>query len=105
MKIIQKLKSHRGETMIEMLVSMMILTLVICLLVTMIATSYQFNRQARELDKDYRDELSAAENFNPEAVTHGGTITLKLNDGSLSQSITVDIYSSTDSELKSYKLP
>lgn len=105
MKIMQKLKSHSGETMIEMLVSMLILTLVICLLVTMIATSYQFNRQARKLDDEYKAALSAAENF----MGNPSTATIKLKPKSIGsgteQNITVNIYSNSDSDLKSYKLP
>jgi len=85
-----------------MLVSMLILTLVICLLVTMIATSYQFNRQARKLDEDYRNELSAAENFEGSGVD--GKITLKpKNFTGSEQKVDVKIYSTPGSELKSYR--
>lgn len=103
MKIMQKLKSHSGETMIEMLVSMMILTLVICLLVTMIATSYQFNRQARKLDGKYKDDLDVAENFK-NGFSTSGQIILKDSSGNSQPPINVDIFSNTDSDLKSYKL-
>ncbi len=106
MKMIQKLKSRQGETMVEMLVSMLILTLSICLLVTMIVVSYQFDRQARELDNKYRDELSAAENFS--GTSTPGTIKLKLDGVGASGgevNVNVEIYSVTDSDLKSYKLP
>lgn len=106
MKLIQKLKSRRGETMVEMLVSMMILTLSICLLVTMIVVSYQFDHQARELDKTYKNDLSTAENFT--GTSTSGTIKLKLNGVGASggeQTINVAIYSNTGSNLKSYKLP
>lgn len=107
MKMIQKLRSNRGETMVEMLVSMLILTLSICLLVTMIAVSYQFDRQARELDKAYKQDLAAAENFT-DGFSTSGTIKLKLNGVGASggeQTINVKIYSNADSDLKSYKLP
>lgn len=105
MKMIQKLRSNRGETMVEMLVSMLILTLSICLLVTMIVVSYQFDRQARELDKTYKDELSAAEN--PEGTGVDGKVILnpKNSLGVLPQEVAVKIYSKSDSDLKSYKLP
>ncbi len=112
MKLIQKLKSLRGETMVEMLVSMLILTLSICLLVTMIVVSYQFDRQARELDNKYRDELSAAENFKEKSddgnisyVTDDYDVVLRLNDmDDNKQTVDVNIYSVPDSDLKSYKL-
>ncbi len=102
----QKLQSNRGETMVEMLVSMLILTLSICLLVTMIAVSYQFDRQARELDKTYKQDLAAAENFT-DGTSTPGTIKLKLDGFGASggeQTINVEIYSKSGSDLKSYKL-
>ncbi len=104
MKMIQKLRSNRGETMVEMLVSMLILTLSICLLVTMIAVSYQFDRQARELDKAYKDELSAAEN--PGGTDVDGKVILNPKNfvGVPPQEVDVKIYSKSGSDLKSYKL-
>lgn len=104
MKMIQKLKSLRGETMVEMLVSMLILTLSICLLVTMIVVSYQFDRQARELDKTYKDELYAAENFDGTSVDGRIILNPKNFEGVEPQKVDVKIYSKTDSNLKSYKL-
>ncbi len=107
MKLMQKLQSNRGETMVEMLVSMLILTLSICLLVTMIAVSYQFDRQARELDEKYKQDLDAAENLTGGSPT-SGTIKLRLDGVGASggeQTINVNIYSNADSDLKSYKLP
>ncbi len=112
MKIIQKLRSNRAETMVEMLVSMLILTLSVCLLVTMIAVSYQFDRQARELDKTYKDELSAAENFKDKSdddtvsyVTDDYDVVLRLNGMFENpQTVDVNIYSVPNSDLKSYKL-
>ncbi len=99
--------------MVEMLVSMLILTLSICLLVTMIVVSYQFDRQARELDNKYRDELSVAENFKEKSddnnisyVTDDYDVVLRMNEMGIDnkQTIDVNIYSVPDSDLKSYKL-
>ncbi len=100
MKLMHKLQSRRGETMVEMLVSMMILTLTICLLVTMIVVSYQFDRQAREADNKFKEDLAAAENFT--GAHTSGKIILKP-DGGPSVEIDVEIYSKDGSDLKSYK--
>lgn len=101
MKIIKKLKSRRGETLVELLVSMAILTLSIAFMVTMIMLSARFDEQARAEDENFKTELKEAENF--EGTPTLGTV--KLAPGTpFEQSIDVDVYSSADGKLKSYKL-
>lgn len=104
MKILKKLKSRRGETLVELLVSMAILTLSICFMVTMIMLSTKFDEQARNADKAYRDALDAVENY--EGTETPGTVKLVPDSiaGTSEQSITVKVYSSADGKLKSYRI-
>lgn len=106
MKIIEKLRSRRGETLVELLVSMAILTLSICFMVTMVMLSARFDEQARDEDKTFKEELEAAEDFN---APPSGTAYVKFvlpagtPDPGLPP-IPVKIYSSADGELKSYRI-
>lgn len=107
MKILKKLKSRRGETLVEILVSMAILTLSICFMVTMVMLSARFDEQARAEDVKFKEALEAVENFDGATVEHGKQVKLvpTVMDGTPTQSIDVEVYSSADGELKSYKLP
>lgn len=103
MKIIEKLRSRRGETLVELLVSMAILTLSICFMVTMVMLSARFDEQARAEDENFKEALDAVENF--EGTHTAGMVKLSPNFGGASeQFITVDVYSSADGELKSYRI-
>lgn len=104
MKILKKLKSRRGETLVELLVSMAILTLSICFMVTMVMLSARFDEQARAEDENFKEALNAVENF--EGTHTSGTVKLSPKfAGASTQNVSVEVYSSTDGKLKSYKLP
>lgn len=105
MKILKKLKSRRGETLVELLVSMAVLTLSIGFMVTTIMLSARFDEQARAADKKFKEDLAAAENHIGSYVGETVKLTPKVADGSSPQSITVNVYSNSDGELKSYELP
>lgn len=100
-KIFRKLRSRRGETLTEMLVSIVILGLSIAMMVTMIITSTHIAEQSTKKDKDYRDQLSAAEKQET-PLTTGSTVEIK--GGSDSVSISVEIFGKDADSLKSYKV-
>lgn len=57
----EKLKSSRGETLVEVLASILICTLSIALLVGAVMASSRMDLQAREADEEYYDALTKAE--------------------------------------------
>lgn len=101
-KIFRKLRSRRGETLTEMLVSIVILGLSIAMMVTMIITSTHLAEQSTKKDKDYRDQLSAAEK--QDGPGELGTVKITTNDDSTGVSIEVKVFGEdADGSLKSYK--
>jgi len=57
----RKLKSSRGETLVELLASILIASLSVVLVFGSIMASAVMDRQAQELDEDYYEALSMAE--------------------------------------------
>lgn len=99
-KIARKLRSRRGETLTEMLVSIVILGLSIAMMATMIITSTKITERSTERDNKYRIQLSAAEAQDGEATS--GSVIIK-KDGEPDIPIDVNIYGG-EGELKSYKI-
>ena len=103
-RIFKKLRSTRGETLAETLVSIAILGLSITLMLTMIATSAQITKKTRDKDQELVTELDAAEK---QIVPFKENVTVTITGtGSTSGSaeVTVDLYadSTLDNPLISY---
>lgn len=97
--IIKKLRSRRGETLVELLVSVAILALAITILAGMLATAYRLNEAARAGDNKMTDELKAAELLESGgSEVHEGTVSI---DGA---GITVDVEIYGSGDFYSYKL-
>lgn len=95
-KMIGKLRSTRGETLAEILVSIVILGLSIGLMLTMIMTSTKITQNARKADNDLMTELNAAEQQSSSTDIVDVTI---YKDGSPSDSIRVEAYIFKDTTL------
>lgn len=100
-KIARKLRSRRGETLTEMLVSIVILGLSIAMMATMIITSTKITERSTAKDSEYRDQLSAAEAQKTSSAK--GNVTIEDSSGAKKVDIQVDIFGD-DGELKSYKI-
>ena len=99
----KKLSSKRGETLVEMLVSIALLVLAMSILSAMLAAAYNSDVAARDMDEKLQEDLKAAEDTeDPSASPHGGTVTIKPDDGSAEVTISVNIYGDKDG-LHSYK--
>ena len=104
--MIKKLKQKRGETLIETLFSMMIVVLCIGLLSSAIMAAANINRQTRELDEKYNEELNAVEG-RTEGVSKTEkdvVISFQPADGSsaYTEDATVIVYGDEDSAFLSY---
>lgn len=97
MRILGKLKSKRGETLIEMLVSILILGFSIALLAVMVLASNSINEVTRMEGGNYLDDLSSAEARTDDFGA--GKITIKANGASGNEvGIDVEFYGNVDSE-------
>lgn len=57
----EKLRSARGETLVELLCAILIGTLAVALLCSLAMTSVRMDRSAREADKTFNKSLNGAE--------------------------------------------
>lgn len=60
-KILQRLKSNAGETLIESLVSILIFTLASILFLTMVSSSTRINESAKEMDEEVSGQRQTME--------------------------------------------
>ena len=105
MRITQKLRSKRGETLIEMLVSIVLLGLSVALMLTMVMTSTKITKITRTEDEKMMNELNFAEKQQQDAGVEK-TVTITCTSGSSgSVPVTVNLYSESDSDLISYSIP
>ena len=75
-KLHQLLRSSRGETLVESLVSVLVFTLSSLLLFSMVFAAANINRSAKQADLDRQEQLSAAETGDGETVP--GTVTVLI---------------------------
>ena len=104
MKSAKKLRSTRGETMVEMLVSITLLVLAMSILGAMLAAAYHSDEAARAMDQKLEDELSLAERHSDSDPSNSlnGYAVITLNGGSSgSVEIPIKIHGADDA-LKSY---
>ena len=91
---IRKLRSRRGETLVEVLVSILVAGLSVLLLAGMISTAARFNGAARRADERLYEQLSAAEAQGPDADL--GRASVVLTVGGVRDPIPVYVYGLPD---------
>lgn len=103
MKSAKKLRSTRGETMVEMLVSITLLVLAMSILGAMLAAAYHSDEAARAMDQKLEDELSLAERHSDSdpSKSLNGFAVITLDDGGSEVRIPIKIHGEDDA-LKSY---
>lgn len=88
-----KLRSRRGETLVEPLVAILVSALSVVLLVGGITAAAQINRRAAEQDGDFYGQLTAAE----EQAAPVETFTVTVDQGSdLDAEIPASLYGEGD---------
>ncbi len=92
MRTVNKLRSRRGETFVEVLVALLIVALATMLLASMVMASGSIDANTREQDEKFYDAVSALESGD---TTAGGTPTtgsVTVNWGGDDVKKNVDIY-------------
>lgn len=107
MKLIRKLRSQTGETLVESMASILIFTMASIILLSMIATASKINVTAKKVDAAVRTELYAAEAQEGDGETGSITVSYTVTGvgGTRTESappIPVSIYSSGENTLYSY---
>lgn len=98
-----KLKSQKGETLVELLAAILISALSVALLMSGVAASIQMIRKTDETDDRFYQALSAAENREtPVAEGVDSDAQVKVTEGSGEVSLPVQVYGTE--ELYSYGL-
>ena len=89
----RKLRSQRGETLVEVLASILIAALSVAMLLGGVAVSSNLGRQADTSDEYFYETLTAAENRQA-PVTEGVSASpvVKLTEGGTSIDIPVQVY-------------
>ena len=99
-KLIGKLKSIGGETLVEILVAVLIVAFGCMLIATMYASAMRMNVQAAQKDDQYYSDLSSIEQmFEGE---HDGTGTVEITDEE-NNSVDMNIDTYGDSSNVAYK--
>lgn len=104
--MIKKLKQKRGETLMETLFSMMIAVLCMGMLCNAVMAATNINRQTRELDEKYSDELNAVEGMADDITKTEKELVISFQpaDGSpvYAENATVTVYGDEDSAFLAY---
>lgn len=95
----KKLRSRRGETLVESLVSILIIALSSAMFATMVTTAVNINLKTETATAEFYEEFAAAEDTN--ATPESATIT--LNGIGISGSVQVDLYKADNGALASYR--
>lgn len=99
-KLLGKIKSRRGETLLEALVAILVIVFSGLTLYFSVITSARVNKAASVADDAFRTQTGAAEQ--QAGVSSTGKVTITAPDGKLLEA-DVD-YTGADGELASYKL-
>ena len=87
-----KVKSQRGETLVETLVSVLIIILASVMLYGMAASAAKMNRQASEQDAAFYGQLTSAETNASSTQASLGSVQIKETGGSFQKAVDVIFY-------------
>ena len=108
----KKLRSRRGETLVEALVSVLLVSIVSAALVVMVLSASQMNKAASQKDSELYNAISAAETNTVSEGLGGpatednlagetGTVTVTVGSSSVTKQVT--FYGSKDETIFSYQ--
>lgn len=88
----KKLRDTRGETLVEVLAAILVASLSVTLLFSCVMASSNLDVQAKSVDEDYYQALSAADGQNGTAKNSDEVTIASEDKEDVSKDITVDIY-------------
>ncbi len=101
--LMRKLKSRKGETLVESLASILIFTMASIVLYSLVTTAGHINGEAKKKDQQIQTQMVAVERGDPASLTGSGQVTMTL-DGSEVEiaKVKVDIYGGQNNSLFAY---
>lgn len=90
--MVHKLKSQRGETLVETMASIVIAALSVALLFTCVVTSVQLDHMAKRMDEAYYKALTAAETQTADEEHPAKSGKVKIAGGSTWEELDVSLY-------------
>lgn len=113
-KLIQKLKSKAGETLVESMAAILVFTFASIIMMSMVSAAADINTTAKEADRQFQEELVVVERGSVTAVipedpsdptipvdphTSG---TVKFTFGSVEETVKVDVFRAEGGDLYAY---
>lgn len=99
-RLIKKLRSKAGESLVETLCAILIFTLASVGMYSMVMAANNINAAAKEADQKFQEDMLIVEKGDATDTAHHkeGTITVTYNDGDYDHKfqIAVDVYQSGD---------
>ena len=102
-KLLKKLRSNAGETLVELMAAILVFTFASILLFSMITAATNINRAAKESDAAISSELKVAEQKVAANKESGVNVSVKIS-GTVVDTEAVDLYRKDASSLYSYSL-
>lgn len=96
-KIIRRLRSRAGESLIESMAAILIFTMGSIILLSMVSTAADINATAKEADDSYNKQIRVAEmtDITKSAYHTTGTVAISIN-GVSGDSVGVEIFSNPE---------
>lgn len=101
-RVQKKLKSEKGESLIELLASILVASLSVVLLAGMVAVSSRINRSVRESDAAFYGYVSEAEAQTEEVTAPAAQLQIQ-EEGAAPILVKITCYGEEDSGVYSYK--
>lgn len=107
--VFRKLKTRRGETLIESLVAILAFAISTVVMYSMVTAAMNMNYNAREADKAFQNKVKTAEQA--QGSGRSGTVTLTLTQSPANSQdkkmgeVVVKVYGDTDGLYAYYKVP
>ena len=94
-KIVNKIKSRKGETYIEVLFAVLVIAFATLIVAVLYSTAFNLNVSAREKDDAFYTALQQVERLDPDIKeTNPDTQVTITGDGGASNTVNVDAYES-----------
>lgn len=86
-KILNKLRSKTGESLIESLAAILIFTMASIAMFSMVTSAARINETAKQIDRKYQEQMAHAEQG--EVAGESGIVTMTLSRGGMEEDIRV----------------
>lgn len=101
--LFKKLKSKAGESLVESMAAILVFTLASIIMMTMVSAAADINTTAKDHDRDFQAQMVVVERGDVNQDTHSsGNVTFHFGDGSVTETIKVDVFKADGGELYAY---